>query len=111
MVKYKELVELLQVLPEEQGKQYIVDYLSNDESIISNMLMLIEAERRNKKELIEDMNLNLTRNTTGLMFPEICPVGSPEKQRQFYINETHKFYKRYEDQVRTAGMKLWDDVK
>ncbi len=110
-MKYEELVSVLKEADEKTGKQFIAKYISQDENIIPMLIAILAEEREFKKELISEMNLNLTRNTTGLMYPQIIPAGSVKKQTEFYINETKKFYKKYEDSVKTAGLKLWDDIK
>ncbi len=55
------------------------------------------------------MNLNLTRNT--LCIQEYGNERMSRKDmREFYLKETKSFYVKFKDYIKTAGLKLWDDV-
>lgn len=110
---YEHLIKVLNspMTGKEEGEKMMLIYMSQDDKVIPAMLKMLEIQRKDKKELIEDMNVNLTRNTFAIMHPEVTMGNEPEKQKEFYLNETKEFYKKYEGTIRTAGMKLWDDVK
>ncbi len=111
-MQYEQMKQLLiNAVDQYQGELIMLTYMSQDKKIIPAMIKMLEIERENKKELVQEMNLNLTRNTFAIMHPEITMGNGPEKQKEFYLSETKGFYKKYEDSVKTAGMKLWDDIK
>lgn len=98
-MKYKELVQALTTLPEEQGKHVIMLYMSQDKNIIPSLIGMLEMERETKKELLRDMNLNLSRNLLGLIHNSGVKKEDVE-QREFFIKETKEFYITNEEQVR-----------
>lgn len=111
-MQYKELTEVLGIhnVHESMFKQIMVSYLATQKDVIPTIMSILEEERKQNKELVSDMNVNLTRNTFFIQNPTLATAGSVEKQREFFLEETKAFYTQYKDRVRTAGIKIWSDL-
>jgi len=110
-MNYDEFVKLIPFQTEESGLTLIANFICQDETILPMMMNILSAERSRKKELITDMNAALTRTTVALMHPEMTMGNTAEQQTQFYLDANKKFYQKYAGQIKTAGLKLWDDVE
>ena len=55
-------------LDEGTVKQLAINYLATDKEIIPNMMAILAAERKENKELIKDMNCELSRITVTTTF-------------------------------------------
>lgn len=71
----------------------IINCLSEDKNAIPLMMEILDTERKNKKELIQDMNLELSRSH---IFIEISKESFNKK---FVLDEIEKFYLKYKGVV------------
>lgn len=74
---------------EDQQKSLIIQELSKDENLIPTLLLILESERKQKSQLVENMNLLLSKAEVGLKEPEINKDG-------FMQNEIAEFYRTSE---------------
>ncbi len=87
-------------LPDNFKEDLIIESLSQDESAIPVILKILNKERIAKKELILDMNLELSR-------AHIYIESRPESKRdikqsfnkEFILDEIGKFYAKYKSIV------------
>lgn len=86
------------ILSKEAFEEVIFDYISDDKTIIPNMLRLLEIERQNSKELLKDCNMELSRSLTGLI-DFSSQSEKDKKMRIFMIDEIKKFYKKWKHKV------------
>lgn len=80
-------------LPNESKEQMILNVLSEDENLIPQLLEILEYERKRKKKLLSEMNLELSRAHLTIEKPEI-------NEKNFVFNKIVKFYHKNEDQIR-----------
>jgi hypothetical protein len=74
-------------------KNIIIPMLSNNENIITSLLLLLESERKTKKELILDMNVELSR-------AHICLEDKKLKGTiPFALSEIEKFYIKWKGKI------------
>ena len=63
----KELKEIINSsLPEEIIKSYIINSIAKDENAIPTIMLILERERKFKKQISDEMNLLLSKAHTGL---------------------------------------------
>jgi len=86
-------------------KKMMIDYIVTQSDVIPTILKILAQEREEKDNLVKDMNARLTFTTLASMQKKI-----DKKQMIFQIVENKKFYEQYTQYVRTAGVKLWDDI-
>lgn len=70
----------------------ILKVIAEDETALLDMMQILENERRRKKELILEMNMQLSRADMGLKNPKLNYDGFMQK-------EISEFYQQYRDQV------------
>jgi len=80
-------------LPDEMTEYLIIHILAKDESVVPSIIEILGAEREEKKKLIEEMNLQLSRAETGLSTPKI-------NRDHFIEKEIKEFYAKYQNQVK-----------
>jgi hypothetical protein len=72
-----------------------------DETLIPNMLTILELERKNKKELFGDMNMQLSR---AHIYIEQTGETRAEEQRHFnkafIMEQISEFYEKYKGYVK-----------
>lgn len=76
-------------------KQLLYEELATDESAIITILQILGAERSEKKQLITDLNFQLSRAHTVIETPELNRDGFVQKEiRKFYkegrVNHCYK---------------------
>lgn len=82
--------------PDEVVRVKILDLLSEDESLLPTMLDLLKRERKSKRELISDMNLELSRAHIYIeLYPENKKQSKENFNKSFVIEEIGKFYNKY----------------
>ena len=86
--KIKEIIERPQISDYEK-ESLIIDEISNDEEVISYILMILTSERQRKHKLINEMNLLLSKADIGLREPKLNEDG-------FMQEEITEFYKSSE---------------
>jgi len=108
----EEIIELIKsgIIDEYVLKQYIIRYIATQEDVIPYIMEILEEERKQKKELLQEMNLNLTRNTLYIKNPELTMGNGKKGQEKFLLEETHNFYKKYQNKVKTTGIHIWNDL-
>ena len=87
-------------LPDNYKEIQIINLLANDEKIIPEIMKILEQERKNKKELITDMNLELSRAHIYIdMRDENKKEGKESFNKNFVIDEIAKFYIKYKGMI------------
>lgn len=79
-------------VPDETKEQMIIRELSKDESVIPLIMEILAYERKRKAELLEVINLELSRAHIGLENPKI-------NKDHFMDKEIIKFYLKNKDHV------------
>jgi uncharacterized protein YebE (UPF0316 family) len=78
-------------LSDEIKKSEIINSLARDENVIPIVMRILESERRQKKELLDNMNLLLSKAHVGLEDPKFNDGGFIQKQIvEFYIKYKNK---------------------
>ncbi len=83
----------------ELKEKLIINCLASDENAISNVLKILHEERKNKSELIRDMNAELSR---AHIYIEINKEDKTEKttfNKDFIMEVIKKFYTKYKHVV------------
>ena len=80
-------------LDEETVKQLAINYLATDKEIIPNMMKILAAERKDNKELIKDMNCELSRITLTTTFDNRSKSFRDMKAHAF--EGVNKFYEKW----------------
>lgn len=69
----------------ENWESLLMYELSKSPTTITCLLMILDAERSTNKELIQDLNLLLSKAHTGLEMPKLNKDGFMQKEiKQFY---------------------------
>jgi hypothetical protein len=83
-------------LPDKIKESQIIELLANDEDTIPMILKILEQERKLKTELVQDLNLELSR---AHIYIEIQPENKEEEKerfnKKFVIGEISNFYAKY----------------
>ena len=78
----------------------IISILADDEKVIPQLMKLLEEERRSKKILIRDMNLELSRAHVYIdELPEAKSKGNQTLNKNFVIDKISEFYVKYKSMV------------
>ena len=82
--KIKEIIEI-PLISEADKKNLIVDEISKSEDVVPTILMILNAERERKNELVSTMNLLLSKADVGLKEPKLNEGGFMQKEiSEFY---------------------------
>lgn len=76
-------------------EKILIPILSSDERVVVSLLLLLQAERNSKKELLNDLNLELSRAHIHLENPSLRKENIP-----FVLSEIEKFYKKWGGKIR-----------
>lgn len=78
----------------------LIEHLSSDKNCIPTLLRILERERSNNKELITDMNLELSRAHIYIdMRAESKSENKESFNKGFVLDEIAKFYFKYKQVV------------
>jgi phosphomannomutase len=77
---------------DEDAKHLLIKTLAEDEDAIVTVLEILDYERKRRKKLLAEMNLELSRAHLTIEKPEI-------NKDDFVIKNIIKFYRRNKDQV------------
>lgn len=74
-----------EMLTDNQKRHMLYLELAHDENAITTILGILDAERQEKRELILDLNLYLSKAHMGLETPKLNKDGFMQKEiRKFY---------------------------
>ncbi len=97
----KEIKEVINSsIPDKQKKECIIGILAKDEKLIPTLMIFLSVERQNKAELIDDMNLELSR--AHIYIDERPPIKNESKaafNKNFVIDKISEFYIKYKSVV------------
>lgn len=79
-------------IPDAVKRWTILNIISEDEDALVNMIEIIGMERTRKKELILEMNMQLSRADMGLQAPKL-------NDDNFIVKEIGKFYEANKEQI------------
>lgn len=83
-------------ISDDMKEDLIISVLASDESVIPTMLKILQEERNKKKELIIDMNLELSRAHIYIYDrPETKTEAKQAFNKSFIMDEIAKFYIKY----------------
>ena len=84
LTKIKEIIEM-PLISEADKKNLIVDEISKSKDVVPTILMILNAERGRKNELVSTMNLLLSKADIGLKEPKLNEDGFMQKEiSEFY---------------------------
>lgn len=93
--RIKEIVNA-ELLPDDIKRSGIIAVLADDKEAIHDVLYILDVERRKAKELILDMNLELSRAHIYIDERPEAPKESKQSfNKGFILDEISKFYIRY----------------
>jgi len=81
-------------------EKLIIKILSKDKKIIPILLEILNSEREIEKEIIDDLNLELSR--TSVYVHNVKETKTEEQQgfnRKFVLGEVEKFYIKYKNRI------------
>ena len=86
-------------IPDSVKESMIIDELTKDKDVLPTLMLILNQERRSQKELIQDMNLELSR---AHIYIETQKEDKKEEgfNKSFVIKEISNFYKKYKGVVR-----------
>lgn len=77
--------------PDAIVRMVILDIISEDENALVDMMKILENERRKKKELILEMNMQLSRADMAIKVPDLNKDKFIEKEiAKFYQDNKHQ---------------------
>jgi hypothetical protein len=79
-------------IPDDTKERMIYDIISKDENALLTIIHILHAERKRKKELIINMNAELSRAHVTIKEPRL-------NKDHFVYNEIVKFYDKNNDQI------------
>lgn len=91
-----------QLFDENQKTQMILHILSKDENAIPYILDILNYERKSKKSLITDMNVELSRADAFIeMSADIRAKGKVISgfNKKFVLDNILEFYRKYRNQI------------
>jgi hypothetical protein len=88
-------------LPKQVQKNYILSIIAKDEDAIPLIMEILNFERQEKKELILDSNMELSRALITLQDPNIGKdKPKPYIELAFVVGEIKKHYLKWQDKIR-----------
>lgn len=89
----KAISEVLDMeIPDQAKRSIILRVISEDEKALPDLIALLEIERERNKELILEMNMQLSRADTFIENPKIADI-------KFIQSEIKIFYETHSNQV------------
>jgi predicted transcriptional regulator len=88
------------LLPNDVKRSLIIGVIADDVNAIPDILDILNAERANKKELITDMNLELSK--AHIYIDEYTESAKMEKSnfnKGFMLDNISKFYIKYQSKI------------
>jgi hypothetical protein len=79
------------LLSEDAFKMCIFEWMAQDESIIPNLLQVLQAERKEKKELLLNTNLELSRALVTLQ---------TDLEKPFVIGKIKEHYLKWQHRIK-----------
>lgn len=96
-------------LPEDMRASMIISVLAKDKEVIPLILEIIDVERKQKEELIVDMNLELSRAEVHIKNPTLASGINSTKAKdeelklaqakEFVLNHITAFYVKYKEVI------------
>ena len=74
--------------------ELLIMELAKDEDVFNDIMKLLATERKYKKELITDLNLELSRADVHIRHPKLL-----KENHEFIVEEIDKFYDKYDGVV------------
>lgn len=93
MMDIKKLKEIVnQDMPDDAIENDVMNFLADDEDAILLVMYILKLEREKKTEILEEMNMLLSKADSGLDNPELNSENFMQKQIEaFYVK--HKGFK------------------
>ena len=86
--------------PNDVKEMLIIRVLATDKNVIPMIMDILQAERKSQKELIQDLNLELSRAHIYIdMRPESKKESKESFDKGFLLDEIAKFYIKYKGKV------------
>lgn len=92
--------------PDNIKRAAIISILAEDKQVIPLIMDILEQERIQNKELLSDMNLELSRSFITITDPNFAKEGAKAKRdqpyisRDFVIGEIKKFYLKWHERIK-----------
>ena len=87
------------VLEKTEFDDIIMEYVSNDENVIPNVLKILNFERKRKEELLNNTSFELSRALVAFEFYE-KNTPSNLKQKKWIVSEIKKHFIKWKEYVR-----------
>ncbi len=86
--------------PDDIKEKLIIDVLALDSNAIPLVMEVLQKERKSKKELVRDLNLELSRAHIYIdMRPESKKEGRENVNKGFLLDQIAKFYIKHKGEV------------
>lgn len=97
--KIKEIVSQ-NLLPDDVKRSLIISVIADDKDAIGDVLQILNHERNTNKELIGDLNLELSRAHIYIdQRPESVKEAKDCFNKGFILDEISKFYIKYKGRI------------
>lgn len=83
------------ILSKDQQEQLIINILSEDKDILPTLLSILHVERQQQKEIIVDLNAEVSRYHIHINDPKLL-----KKNREFLNEQTGMIYKKWKAFIR-----------
>ena len=87
------------VLEKTEFDDIIMEYVSNDENVIPNVLKILNFERKRKEELLNNTSFELSRALVAFEFYE-KNTPSNLKQKKWIVSEIKKHFIKWKEYIR-----------
>lgn len=86
--------------PNDIKEMLVIGVLATDKNAIPMVMKILETERKSQKELVQDLNLELSRAHIYIdMRPEQKKESKESFNKGFLLDEISKFYIKYKGKV------------
>lgn len=90
-----------QDINEKQLKEFIFDYISDEDSIIPNMMEILQKERNTKSSMLNEMNIELSRSLCG--YEDFNSQKKEHKnRREFIVKGIREYYIKWQNYIKAT---------
>lgn len=87
-------------IPDSVASHKIIEVLAKDEHVIPILMQILDQERRETKNLVNESNAELSRALVTLEDPHIGQKGKAYIEIGFVIGEIKKHYRKWQERIK-----------